>query len=57
MAIKLPLIVCDRVVGCMSSMSCFMAAVPLNKSNCVPGGSNPEKDTYRMMTQNNQSKT
>lgn len=39
------LIVCWRVVGYKSSTSCFIAAVPLNKSNCVPGGSNPEEKT------------
>lgn len=30
------------VVGYISSTSCFIAAVPLNRSNCVPGGSKPE---------------
>lgn len=39
------LIVCPRVVGLISSTSCFIAAVPRNKSNCVPGGSNPKKHT------------
>lgn len=34
--------VCPSVVGYISSTSCFIAAVPRNKSNCVPGGSNPE---------------
>lgn len=33
----------ERVVGYMSSTSCFIAAVPRNKSNCVPGGSNPRR--------------
>lgn len=37
------LIVCPRVVGYISSTSCFIAAVPRNRSNCVPGGSKPEK--------------
>jgi hypothetical protein len=33
--------VCESVVGYMSSISCFMTAVPRNRSNWVPGGSNP----------------
>lgn len=37
------LIVWPRFVGYISSISCFIAAVPRNKSNCVPGGSNPAK--------------
>lgn len=37
----LTFIVCPRVVGCISSSSCFIAAVPLKRSNCVPGGNNP----------------
>lgn len=40
---KLTLMVWERVVGYMSSTSCFIAAVPRNKSNCVPGGSNPRR--------------
>lgn len=40
-----------RVVGYISSTSCFIAAVPRNKSNCVPGGSKPDKvkEWYHMM--------
>lgn len=41
----LTLMVCPRVVGYISSTSCFIAAVPLNKSNWVPGGSNPKRGT------------
>lgn len=41
--LHLTLMVCPRVVGYISSTSCFIAAVPRNKSNCVPGGSNPER--------------
>lgn len=39
------LMVCPRVVGYVSSTSCFIAAVPRNRSNCVPGGSKPERHT------------
>ena len=39
----LAFMVCARVDGYVSSTSCFIAAVPRNKSNCVPGGSNPER--------------
>lgn len=41
--IPVTFIVCPTVVGYISSTSCFIAAVPLNRSNCVPGGSKPEK--------------
>lgn len=41
--VMLTLIVCPRLVGYISSTSCFMAAVPRNKSNCVPGGSKPDR--------------
>ena len=40
---KYTFIGCARVVGYMSSSSCFIAAVPRNKSNWVPCGNNPEK--------------
>ena len=38
---KITFIWWDKVVGYVSSSSCFIAAVPLNKSNCVPGGNSP----------------
>lgn len=47
--------VCERVVGYISSTSCFIAAVPRNRSNWVPGGSNPKGMAEHF--QNNISKT
>lgn len=46
---KITFIWCAKVVGYVSSSSCFIAAVPRNKSNCVPGGNNPGKQKRNIL--------